>query len=640
MTPDVVWIIVCGFLVMLMQAGFTCLEGGLVRAKNSINVAIKNLVDFCISCVLYATIGFAIMFGTSYAGLFGTDHFLMIEEATPFAVSFLFFQMVFCGTATTIVSGSVAERMGFAGYCIVSAILSTLIYPVVGHWAWAGAATGQSVGWLGAMGFIDFAGSTVVHSCGGWMALAAILVIGPRLGRFGPDGRPVEGDNLPIATLGVFLLWFGWFGFNAGSTLALEDRVPAIIANTALAGAAGGLAAMAVAWLVYRRPVVDRTMNGVLAGLVGITAGCHLMSPLGSLVIGAIAGVISVYAMRVLEHWQVDDAIGAVPVHLVAGIWGTLAVALFAPVEAFGTGHDRLTQLGVQALGVVTIGAYCFTLGYLALRTIDRVMPLRVGADAERIGLNVSEHGAQTAILDLLNQLDRQARLGDFRDPLRVEPATEAASIAHFYNSVRERFIEQQQKKEDALRQFEELAMQDPLTGLPNRRRFLADLHEHLTVPGAVTGAVLYFDLDGFKAVNDAHGHGVGDLLLVATARRIERAVRRGDRIARLGGDEFGVILITPDALAVSRTVAGKLIAALGATFDLGRTRVQVGASVGVAPFGMAGDQRNAAEIVASADQAMYIAKRGGKGRFAVVAHTGVVMTQSVPGDDQPAGST
>ena len=634
MTEDVVWITVCGFLVMLMQAGFTCLEGGLVRAKNSINVAIKNLVDFCISCVLYATIGFALMFGTSAMGLIGTDHFLLSQDATPFILTFLFFQMVFCGTATTIVSGSVAERMGFAGYCMVSAILSTFLYPVVGHWVWAGSEIGVPAGWLGTLGFVDFAGSTVVHSSGGWMALAAILVIGPRIGRFGPHGRPIEGDNLPVATLGVFLLWFGWFGFNAGSTFSLDDRIPLIIANTALAGAAGGLAGLFMSWWVYDRPSVDRIMNGVLAGLVAITAGCHLMTTLGALAIGAVGGVVAIVAMRQLERQEIDDAIGAVPVHLCAGIWGTLAVALLAPDGAWGTGHDRWTQLGVQALGVAAIGTYCFTVGYVALRLVNRIMPLRVDPDAERIGLNVSEHGAETAILDLLRQLDRQARLGDFRDPLRVEPATEAASIAHFYNSVRERFIEQQQMKEAALRQFEQLAMQDPLTGLPNRRKFLADLHEQLATRRDHTGhsAVLFFDLDGFKAVNDAHGHGTGDLLLVAAARRIERAVRRDDRVARLGGDEFGVILTLQETAQTAELVATKLIKTLSAPFDLGRVRTTIGASVGIAPFGGPEEARDATQIVAAADQAMYAAKREGKGRFVVAG------TAPIPAGDRPGG--
>ncbi|MBF0170607.1 MAG: ammonium transporter, partial [Nitrospinae bacterium] len=251
---DILWVLVCGFLVLLMQAGFTCLESGMVRAKNSVNVAIKNLVDFCISATLYCLVGFGLMFGASWAGIVGTDHFFLVGVDTHWGLTFFFFQAVFCGASTTIVSGAVAERMSFFGYCLTTVLISGLIYPLVGHWAWAGLPTGELVGWLGRQGFIDFAGSSVVHSVGGWVALAATIIIGPRLGRFGDHPRAIEGHSLPMATLGAFLLWFGWFGFNGGSTLGLTDHIPSIVVNTTLAGASGGIAGMLASWRLSGMP--------------------------------------------------------------------------------------------------------------------------------------------------------------------------------------------------------------------------------------------------------------------------------------------------------------------------------------------------------------------------------------------------
>ena len=233
--------------MMLMQVGFSCLESGLVRTKNSINVAARNFADFCLSSALFWLFGFALMFGVTYGGIFGTSGFFFGEAATPWLLAFFIFLMGFCGTTTTIVSGAVAERMRFGGYLVVATILSGLIYPLVGHWIWGSAAGAKPGGWLEQMGFIDFAGSTVVHSVGGWMSLAAIIIIGPRIGRFGKDRMPTQGHDIPFVTLGVFLLWFGWFGFNGGSTLGLTPDVPKIILNTSISGAFGGLVALALA---------------------------------------------------------------------------------------------------------------------------------------------------------------------------------------------------------------------------------------------------------------------------------------------------------------------------------------------------------------------------------------------------------
>ena len=335
----------------MMQAGFCCLESGMVRSKNSVNIAIKNFADLCVSSTLYWMFGFAIMFGVDYKGLLGSTVFFYDDAENVWLTTFFVFQILFCGTAATIISGAVAERMKFAGYLVVTAMVSAVIYPFFGHWAWGGLESGAADGWLRAAGFIDFAGSTVVHSIGGWVALAAVIVIGPRIGRFDPAKPPIGGHNLPMATLGVFLLWFGWFGFNGGSTLAVTDKIPLIFVNTFLAGVFGGVATLAICWRLLGRFDVGVIMNGALAGLVGITASADIMTPLAAVAIGAIAGGISFGATLLLEKLRIDDAVGAVPVHCAGGIWGTLAVAVFADPTTWGSGLSRWEQLAVSSHG-------------------------------------------------------------------------------------------------------------------------------------------------------------------------------------------------------------------------------------------------------------------------------------------------
>ena len=301
---DALWLLICAGFVLLMQAGFCCLESGLVRNKNTLNVALKNFADFFLSGFLFWMFGFALMFGATYHGFFGTTGFFLFEVEETWLWAFFLFQLIFCSTAVTITSGAVAERIKFATYLVITVIISNLIYPVFGHWAWGGADSGTPSGWLGKLGFIDVAGSTVVHSIGGWMALAAIIIIGPRAGRFGPSKIEIKKHSLPIATLGVFLLWIGWFGFNGGSTLELNDKIPGIIVNTSLAGMMGGLTVLFLSWKLFRRPSAELTLNGALAGLVGITANCHLVTTYSALIIGAIAGIISVGATILLENLE------------------------------------------------------------------------------------------------------------------------------------------------------------------------------------------------------------------------------------------------------------------------------------------------------------------------------------------------
>jgi ammonium transporter, Amt family len=607
--------LLCAILVCMMQAGFAAIEAGMVRSKNSINVAFKNLSDFTVSSALYATVGFGLMFGPTIGGWIGSDPTLALTTTSGSLLAFFFFQMVFCGTATTIVSGAVAERMRFSSYCITAAITSTLIYPIVGHWVWAGAATQTASGWLGKLGFIDFAGSTVVHSVGGWVSLAALLVIGPRIGRFGPNGRPIDGHDLTIATLGVFLLWFGWFGFNGGSTFALVDKTPLIVINTALGGACGGLAAMATTWAIFRVPAVDKSMNGVLAGLVAVTAGANLFPVPIAMLVGAIGGVICVYGAIYLERIEIDDAVGAVPVHLFAGIWGTLAVVL-APDGSWGPGVSRSEQFLSQLIGVGAVGIYAFSVSYLLLRLVNHFKPLRVSANDERIGLNVAEHAANSSLLDLIVQMDRQARQGDFKARVDVEPETEAARIAVFYNAVLDKFNIDNDRLKSAMMRLGQLANYDTLTGLGNRRLFFEAVQLALERAQTNRGklGVFYIDLDHFKPINDKFGHDVGDEYIKETARRMQAAVRSGDVVCRLGGDEFAIVAENVADRAAVDAIAKKIQRRFAEPLELVETLFRIEASIGIA-FIEDATRETVASAVKKADEAMYMAKVAGRAR-------------------------
>jgi len=619
MDIDVLWVLVCACLVMFMQAGFTCLESGMVRAKNSINVATKKLIGFCIAVAVYALFGFGLMYGSSLDGLLGTDHFLLLG-AEPKTLAFFFFHAAFCATCTGIVSGAVAERMRFMAYALCALMLAAIIYPVTGHWSWGkDLATGLPSGWLAQLGFHDFAGSTAVHMVGGWVALAAVLVLGPRLGRFGTRARPIEGHDLTMATLGVFILWFGWFGFNGGSTLAMNDKVPVILVNTVIAGASGGLLPMFITWRMDGRADAGQIMNGVLAGLVAITANCDLVSPLAAFPIGGIGGACCLWGSKLLEKWKVDDAVGAVPVHLFGGLWGTLATALFAPLGSWGNDNTRLEQLGVQVLGTLAIGAYAFGVSYLALRAVGRLR-LRVTPREERIGLNVSEHGATTSFLDLISQMDVQASTGDFRRPVKIENETEASQIASFYNAVLEKFNLETDRRKMAMQHLTELANSDALTGLANRRLFFDSVRRALLRPSENgvrrQGLVMYLDLDGFKRVNDTLGHDAGDKFLRAIARRIASSVREQDLVGRLGGDEFAVLIEgVDDAERIGRELAETLLARVREPVVLDTRELRGGVSIGIAIYGR-NPEETVKSIVREADYAMYLAKVGGKDAF------------------------
>lgn len=393
---NIVWTCLAAFLVFFMQAGFALVETGFTRAKNAVNILMKNLMDFSVGSLAFFLVGFGLMFGATN-GLFGTTLFGLkgVEMGTPWEWTFLIFQTVFAATAATIVSGAMAERTKFGSYLIYSAVITLVIYPVFGSWAWGNLLLTDNDSWLAARGFHDFAGSTVVHSVGGWLALAGAIVLGPRLGKYTKEGKPnaILGHSMPLATLGVFILWFGWFGFNPGSTTAGNGSIGYIAVTTNLAAAAGAVMALVTAWTVLKKPDISMTLNGALAGLVAITAPCDGVSPLGAIAIGAVAGVLVVLSVMFIDYvLKVDDPVGAVSVHAVNGLWGTLSFGLFSTTSGLFYGHG-FKQLGVQLLGAGTAFVWAFGLGLVLFFALKKTVGLRVSAEEEIKGLDIEEHG-------------------------------------------------------------------------------------------------------------------------------------------------------------------------------------------------------------------------------------------------------
>lgn len=437
---DLAWISISAALVFFMQVGFCCIESGMTRQKNSINVAIKNMTDVTLSSLLFGFVGFGLMFGDSLGGWIGISHFVF-DMTSAHDYAFFAFQMVFCSTACTIVSGSIAERTSFLGYLLVCCIVSAFIYPMVGHWVWGGASGGKGVGILQELGFIDFAGSTIVHSVGGWVALAAAIVVGPRVGRFGPSGEvyKISGASMPLAIMGTLIMWFGWVGFNGGSALTFDDSVPLIIVNTLLGGAAGGLTTMMVGYWETRIFQVSHVINGVLAGLVAVTANCFAIVPLEACLIGGIGGIVMLLCSKMLMKLKIDDAVDAIGVHLASGAWGTLAVAIFCDLAVLDTGLSRLAQFNVQLVGIAAVGIWSFGISYAFMKITERFVTYRVPLAHEIKGLNVAEHDASTDVLELVQTIQHQTFTGDLSKRAKIAKHTEVGQISEAYNKLLDR---------------------------------------------------------------------------------------------------------------------------------------------------------------------------------------------------------
>jgi Amt family ammonium transporter len=398
---NILWTCLAAFLVFFMQAGFAMVETGFTRAKNACNIIMKNLCDFSIGTLAFWLVGFGLMFGASsegpMAGWIGTTNFFFDAGDNGFGWAFLIFQTVFCATAATIVSGAMAERTKFTGYLAYSVGICVIVYPIFGSWAWGSLLDKEvSKGWLEGIGFYDFAGSTVVHSIGGWAALAGTLVLGARLGRYS-NGKamPIPGHNLPLAALGVFILWLGWFGFNPGSTTAVGDSgsgMAYIAVTTNLSAAAGAMGAMLTAWIMFKKPDTSFALNGALAGLVTITAGCNAISPAFSVLAGFLGGVIVVFSCLMFDKLKIDDPVGAVSVHGVCGAWGTLCVGLFGIEMGLFTGNG-IGQTVTQLYGIGAGFLWAFPVSFIIFTVIKHTIGLRVTAEEEMEGLDITEHG-------------------------------------------------------------------------------------------------------------------------------------------------------------------------------------------------------------------------------------------------------
>ena len=460
---DTLWVIDCAILVFIMQAGFMCMETGLSRHKNSINVALKNAADFGVSVVIFWIFGFGLMFGSSYNGFFGTDLFFFKTTKAEYMTYFVF-QAMFVATAATIISGAVAERMKFNGYLIITILATGIIYPIVGHWAWSssylsnidsakellnGVDQVNSTGWLTNLGFVDFAGSTIVHSVGGWIALSAVIIIGPRIGKYSESNKgKFTGSSFPLAVLGTLILWFGWFGFNGGSNGAMDEAVPLILINTFLAAAFGLLTGLGTSFIIYKKPDPFYVVLGPLAGLVSITAGCNSMTTVVAIFVGIIGALVAVLITEILNKYEIDDVVGAVPVHLGAGVWGTLAVGFFSDLNILGTDLTRLEQIKAQFIGVLTIGAFSFFGSFIILKILNYFYPLRVTPLQEELGLNIAEHNAVSVEHDLISILEKQSQSGDLAIRGPQDPFTAGGVIGLYYNKLMNKLEISEKEKE------------------------------------------------------------------------------------------------------------------------------------------------------------------------------------------------
>ncbi|MEO9772872.1 ammonium transporter [Roseibium sp.] len=738
---DMVWVLFAASLVLLMQVGFMLLEAGLVRSKNSINVAQKNLLDLAVSVLIFAIFGFSLAFGTGGGWFVGFDPRLFgLSGLDPWGLTVFAFQVMFCGTAATIISGAVAERMRLSAYICCSVLTAGLIYPVYAHWAWGGALFADARAVLADAGFVDFAGSTVVHGTGAWIALAACTILGPRNGRFASDGQVfrIQGHSSVLATSGALILFVGWLGFNGGSTLAASWDVPQILANTVLAAAAGTGAGYVMGRLKDQVILPENSISGLLGGLVAVTAGCHVLTPLGAIAVGGAGGTVAILGAMFLERkLKIDDPVGAISVHGFAGVVGTLGLALLAPVDQLPLGA-RLPQLMVQFAGVVACFIWCFGAGWILLSLVNRLQPLRLDAASEELGLNEAEHGTRLGIGHVEDALDRLiAGKADLSMRLDVSKGDDSERLTRLFNALMDtvqseeqahtRVADAKRTREEAERlsalanatfdaivisvegrildgnrTFEELigydinelemrglyefvdnelagtleehlikaekeprevtlisrsgervpveirtrvisyrgiptrvsalvdlrerkkaeaqilhlAQHDPLTDLPNRAVFNAELNQAISrcELNGQFAALLLIDLDRFKDINDLHGHPAGDTVIRVTADRLRQACRDGDTVSRLGGDEFAVIQNGIQFSNQAEDMALRLVQKLSEPVDCGQGLVlKPSASIGIA---LVGGQDAEDQVISNADIALYNAKNLGRNTY------------------------
>lgn len=599
---DYHWVIISAFLVFMMQLGFALVETGCVRSKNTINVAMKNLADVTFGFIFFWLVGFGLMFGLDYDGLVGTS-FFMIDGKEHSVTSFFFFQAMFATTAATIVSGAVAERMKFNGYVLSAIFVTAFIYPIFGHWAWGDG------GWLKMMGFVDFAGSTVVHSMGAWVGLAGAIILGPRLGKFhSGSARYFSPSNHNFIVFGVFVLWFAWFGFNAGSLLSFGPDVSSILLNTLLSAAAGGMCAYLISLFVNRMVGVELFSFGIIAGLVGVTAGCAAFTAQQSILVGFIAAIVMFFGERLMLVLRVDDPLSVVAVHGFAGIWGTLAVGLFASVPE---GLTRLLFVQVQVTGIIAAFALSFSGGLLLFSLLRLANALRVSKRDEVLGLNVTEHQAKLPWVETVESIIRIMRTGTLHKKIYEERGTEVGIVARFFNYLLDRLHDKQDELTTSNRNLRTQINIDTLTRVFNRRGLLENVK--IGTANDKDYSIIIIDIDHFKKINDTYGHNIGDSVLQELALLIKSQVRSEDVFGRWGGEEFVLLAETTDP-ELAQKIAEKIRASVESHQFKNVTSV-------TCSFGVCCPEQHQTpfdSLFEFADKALYRAKNMGRNQVAV----------------------
>jgi Amt family ammonium transporter len=597
---DTLWVIVCAFLVFMMQFGFAMLETGCARSKNTINVAMKNLADSTFGFFFFWLVGFGLMFGLDSGGLIGTSHF-MIAGRDYSLTAFFFFQAMFATTSATIVSGAVAERMKFNGYVLLSIAVTAIIYPIFGHWAW-----GEG-GWLKAIGFVDFAGSTVVHSVGAWIGLAGAIILGPRIGRF-HKSRPnyFSPSNHNVIVFGTLMLWFAWFGFNAGSLLRFGPEVATILLNTLLSAAAGGIAAYLCCLFMHGKVGVEPFSFGIIAGLVGITAGCAEFDAPLAVFIGLMSAPIMLICEQLLQRLRIDDPLSVVAIHGCVGVWGTMSVGLFAPLPQAMT---RLHYIGVQASGVVAAFGLAFSLGLLFFSALKASNILRVRKRYEVLGLNVTEHAARLPWVETIESIIRIMRTGQFNNKIHEERGTEVGIVARFFNYLLGTLSERQNELVTNNRNLQSQAQIDSLTKVLNRHGLKEIIGRKTSRNEEFT--VVMIDIDHFKQINDNYGHNIGDLILKEISTLIQTRIRATDTFSRWGGEEFVLVIDSID-----QTVAGEIAEKLRKVVETHQFYNNIPVTCS---FGICSPQQSQTAfetLLEKADKALYQAKEAGRNQI------------------------
>jgi Amt family ammonium transporter len=597
---DTLWVIVCAFLVFMMQFGFAMLETGCARSKNTINVAMKNLADSTFGFFFFWLVGFGLMFGLDSGGLIGTSHF-MIAGRDYSLTAFFFFQAMFATTSATIVSGAVAERMKFNGYVLLSIAVTAIIYPIFGHWAW-----GEG-GWLKAIGFVDFAGSTVVHSVGAWIGLAGAIILGPRIGRF-HKSRPnyFSPSNHNVIVFGTLMLWFAWFGFNAGSLLRFGPEVATILLNTLLSAAAGGIAAYLCCLFMHGKVGVEPFSFGIIAGLVGITAGCAEFDAPLAVFIGLMSAPIMLICEQLLQRLRIDDPLSVVAIHGCVGVWGTMSVGLFAPLPQAMT---RLHYIGVQASGVVAAFGLAFSLGLLFFSALKASNILRVRKRYEVLGLNVTEHAARLPWVETIESIIRIMRTGQFNNKIHEERGTEVGIVARFFNYLLGTLSERQNELVTNNRNLQSQAQIDSLTKVLNRHGLKEIIGRKTSRNEEFT--VVMIDIDHFKQINDNYGHNIGDLILKEISTLIQTRIRATDTFSRWGGEEFVLVIDSID-----QTVAGEIAEKLREVVETHQFYNNIPVTCS---FGICSPQQSQTAfetLLEKADKALYQAKEAGRNQI------------------------